>query len=422
MLYRWLLLRPPDSNLAGVSVPDDVKVRRLCPNFHVYSPRHDSASATREGRPPVVTRLPVVAILGARQVGKTTLAQRIMTLRKGPAERFDLEDPADLARLADPRLALSSLRGLVVLDEIQRRPDIFPILRVLADRRPRPARFLVLGSASPGLLRQSSETLAGRIAFHTLSGLHLDEVGPGKLGQLWLRGGFPPSFLARRHSARMNWRRQFIRTFLDRDLPQLGVRVPGTTLSRFWSMLAHYHGQVWNSSEFARSFGVTDKTVRHYLDLLSAALVVRVLPPWHANIGKRQVKSPKVYVGDSGILHALLGVGEARDLERHPKVGASWEGFLLHQVLEHLGAAPEECFFWATHSGAEIDCLWMRGRRRWGFEFKRTLAPTLTRSARTALELLDLQRLYIVHAGAETFPLHPKVTAVAACRILDDLK
>jgi predicted AAA+ superfamily ATPase len=364
---------------------------------------------------------PVVALLGARQVGKTTLAQQIMEVRKGPAQRFDLEDPADLARLDDARLALSGLRGLVVLDEIQLRPDIFPILRVLADRRPQPARFLVLGSASPELLRQSSETLAGRIAFHTLNGFHLDEVGPDKLNQLWLRGGFPPSFLARGNAASLNWRRQFIRTFLERDLPQLGVRVPGTTLSRFWSMLAHYHGQVWNSSEFARSFGVTDKTVRHYLDLLSAALVVRLLAPWHANIGKRQVKSPKVYIGDSGILHSLLGIGDARDLDRHPKVGASWEGFLLQLVLEHLGTAPEECFFWATHSGAEIDCLWMRGRRRWGFEFKRTFAPTLTRSARTALDLLDLQKLYIIHAGAETFPLSAKVTAIAACRVLEDL-
>jgi len=364
---------------------------------------------------------PIVAILGARQVGKTTLAQRIMELEKGPAEIFDLEDPADLARLDDARLALSGLRGLVVLDEIQLRPDIFPILRVLVDRRPRPARFLVLGSASPDLLRQSSETLAGRIAFHTLNGFHLDEVGPDKLDRLWLRGGFPPSFLARSNEVSLNWRRQFIRTFLERDLPQLGVRVPGTTLSRFWSMLAHYHGQVWNSSEFARSFGVSDKTVRHYLDLLGATLVVRLLPPWHANVGKRQVKSPKVYIGDSGVLHSLLGIGDARDLDRHPKVGASWEGFLLHQVLERLRAAPEECFFWATHSGEEIDCLWLRGRRRWGFEFKRTSAPTLTRSARTALDLLELQRLYVIHAGAETFPLHAKVTAVAASRLIDDL-
>lgn len=381
---------------------------------------------SREHHEKAVLRLlrnfPVVAILGARQVGKTTLAQRIMDTNKGAAERFDLEDPADLARLGDARLALSGLRGLVVLDEIQLRPDIFSVLRVLADRRPRPARFLVLGSASPELLRQSSESLAGRIAFHRLDGFHLDEVGLDKLDRLWLRGGFPPAFLARSNTLSLNWRRQFIHTFLNRDLPQLGIRVPGTALSRFWSMLAHYHGQIWNSSEFARSFGVTDKTVRHYLDLLSSALVVHQLQPWHANVAKRQVKSPKVYIRDTGILHSLLGIGSARDLHRHPKVGASWEGFMLHQVLELLGAPPEECFFWATHSGAEIDCLWIRGRRRWGFEFKRTSSPTLTRSARTALEVLELQKLFVIHAGTRTFQLHAKVTAVAASQILTDLK
>ena len=369
----------------------------------------------------LLDNFPVVAILGARQVGKTTLAQRIMEARKGAAERFDLEDSADLARLEDARLALSGLRGLVVLDEIQRRPDIFTTLRVLADRRPRPARFLVLGSASPELLRQSSESLAGRIAFHTLNGFHVDEIGIDKLDSLWLRGGFPSSFLARTHGLSHTWRQNFIRTFLERDLPQLGVRVSAATLSRFWSMLAHYHGQVWNSSEFARSFGVTDKTVRHYLDILSAALVVQQLPPWHANVGKRQVKSPKVYIRDSGIFHALLGIGDRRDLDRHPKVGASWEGFMLQQVIDQLGAQPEECFFWGTHSGAEIDFLWVRGRRRWGFEFKLTSAPTLTRSAMTALDVLELQKLYVVHAGDATFPLHGKVTAVAATRLLEDL-
>ncbi|MHC4862322.1 MAG: ATP-binding protein, partial [Planctomycetota bacterium] len=236
---------------------------------------------------------PVVAILGARQVGKTTLALELLKGRAADGERFDLEDPADLARLTDPRLALSELEGLVIIDEVQRRPELFPVLRVLADRRPRPARFLVLGSASPELLRQTSETLAGRIAFHTLDGFHLDEVGSAKLDRLWLRGGFPPAFLARTHDVSFEWRQNLIRTFLERDLPQLGVRVSAATLSRFWSMLAHYHGQIWNASAFARSLGVTDKTVRHYLDILSAALVVRVLQPWYANIRKRQVKSPK---------------------------------------------------------------------------------------------------------------------------------
>jgi len=294
-------------------------------------------------------------------------------------------------------------------------------LRVLADRRPHAARFLVLGSASPELLRQTSETLAGRVAFHNLDGFDLEEVGVDQLDRLWLRGGFPLSFLARTHDASFTWRQSFIRTFLERDLPQLGVRVPAVTLSRFWSMLAHYHGQVWNSAEFARSFGVSDKTVRHYLDTLHAAQVVTVLPPWHENIRKRQVKSPKVYVRDSGVLHGLLGVRERRDLDRHPKVGASWEGFLLRQVTEHLGATAEECFFWATHSGAELDLLWVRGRRRWGFEFKRTSSPKLTSPLKAAIETLGLQKAFLVHAGDKSFPLHRHVTAVAAARLLDDV-
>jgi len=367
-------------------------------------------------------QFPVVAILGARQVGKTTLALQILHRSKSPGERFDLEDPADLARLSDAKLALADLKGLVVIDEIQRRPDIFPVLRVLADRRPLRTRFLVLGSASPELLRQSSETLAGRVAFHHLDGFDLAEVGVDQLDRLWLRGGFPLSFLARTQDASFTWRQSFIRTFLERDLPQLGVRVPAVTLSRFWSMLAHYHGQIWNGSEFARAFGVSDKTVRHYLDTLHAAQVVTVLLPWHENIRKRQVKSPKVYVRDSGVLHGLLGVRERRDLERHPKVGASWEGFLLRQVTAHLGAAAEECFFWATHSGAELDLLWVRGRKRWGFEFKRTSAPKLTASLKAAVETLGLQRAYLLHAGEKSFPLDRQVTAVAAGQLLAGLK
>lgn len=363
----------------------------------------------------------VVAILGARQVGKTTLARGLIQRRGGPSTIFDLEDPADLARLADPILALENLRGLVVLDEIQRRPDLFPILRVLSDRPRSTTRFLVLGSASPDLLRQSSESLAGRIAYHELPGFTLDEVGPSTLASVWLRGGFPRSFLARSAAASAEWRRAFIRTFLERDLPQLGVTIPAPTLQRFWSMLAHYHGQVWNSSEFARSFGVADTTVRRYLDVLSSTFVARQLQPWSENLGKRQVKSPKVYLSDSGLLHTLLGIETLRDLERHPKVGASWEGFMLGTVMHVLRLPLESCYFWATHAGAEIDLLVIEGRRRRGFEFKRTTAPQLTRSMRSALEDLKLSRLDVIHAGKETFPLAPRVRAVAATRILDDL-
>ena len=362
---------------------------------------------------------PVVALLGARQVGKTTLARDILERQR--RHRFDLEDTADLARLRDPRLALSNLKGLVVIDEVQRCPEIFQTLRVLADRRPLQARFLVPGSASPDLLRQSSESLAGRIAFHALDGFDLGEVGPRELDRLWLRGGFPSSFLARSDDASFAWRRNFVQTFVERDLPQLGVRIPAPTLARFWAMLAHYHAQIWNGSEFARSFGVSDKTVRHYLDMLASAFVVQVLPPWHANLGKRQVKSPKVYIRDSGLLHTLLDIRGRRDLERHPKVGASWEGYALHQITRRLGALPQECHFWSVHSGAEIDLLWVRGRRRWGFEFKRTSSPALSRSLMSAVQTLALQRAFVVHAGEATFPLHKKVTALALGRLLEDL-
>lgn len=376
----------------------------------------------RETLRSLLQEFPVVGILGARQVGKTTLAQQILELESEPTERFDLEDPADLARLDDARLALSDLRGLVVIDEIQRRPELFPVLRVLADRRPRRARFLVLGSASPELLQQSSESLAGRIAFHTLDGFNLAEVGPSSRSRLWLRGGFPESFLASSNDASFNWRRNFIRTFVERDLPQLGIKISATTLSRFWSMLAHYHGQIWNASELARAFGVTDKTVRHYLDILTASLVVQQLRPWHANISKRQVKSPKIFLRDTGLLHGLLDIRDSRDLERHPKVGASWEGFMLRMVLEYLEPDPEDAYFWATHSGAELDLLLVRGRRRWGFEFKRTSSPTLTRSLTTALDTLDLRHAFIVHAGDHTFPLHEKVSAIAAAKLSDGLR
>ncbi len=364
---------------------------------------------------------PVVAILGARQVGKTTLAREFGERRGGPVARFDLESAADLALLADPELTLGPLQGLVIFDEIQRRPELFPLLRVLADRPGSETKFLVLGSASPDLLRQSSESLAGRIGYHRLHGLALDEVGPEALDRLWLRGGFPRSFLAPGEAESFEWRRSFLQTFLERDLPQLGIRTPAETLRRFWSMLAHYHAQTWNGAEIARAFGLGESSVRRYLDLLTDALVLRQLPPWHANVSKRQVRSPKVFVEDSGLLHALLGIENGGDLARHPKVGASWEGFLIKEIVERLNARTEECFFWATHAGAELDLLIVSGQRRFGFEVKRTSAPRLTRSMSSVLEDLDLERLDVIHAGERTFSLAAKVRAVAAGELLEQL-
>lgn len=367
----------------------------------------------------LITRHPVVAIIGARQVGKTTLARELSKERS--ATYFDLEDPADLARLDDPVLALKDLSDLVVIDEIQRRPDLFPVLRVLVDRPDNSARFLVLGSASPDLLRQSSESLAGRIAYHELNGFTLDEVGTNNMNRLWHRGGFPRAYLAAGERASHEWRREFIRTFLERDLPQLGSFVPAATLHRFWSMIAHYHGQIWNASEFARSFGIPGTSVRRYLDLLTSVLVLRQLLPWHENIRKRQVKAPKIYIADSGILHTLLGLGGSTDLERHPKVGASWEGFILQAIMRQLQARREECSFWATYSGAELDLLVIRGTRRLGFEVKRTTAPSITRSMRAAIDTLRLDTLDIIHAGEHTFPLADRVRAVSAQHIERDL-
>ena len=369
----------------------------------------------------LLTHHPVVALLGARQVGKTTLARQVMDRREGPASRYDLEDPDDLARLDEPKLALSHLEGLVVIDEVQRRPDLFPVLRVLVDRPASKARYLILGSASPGLLRQSSETLAGRIVYHELTGLALDEVGAGAGDDLWLRGGFPRSFLAPSIEVSADWRRAFVQTFLERDLPELGIQIPSTTLHRFWRMLAHYHGQLWNGAELARAFGVSATTVRRYLDLLTGALVVRQLPPWFENLSKRQVRSPKVYIADTGLLHTLLGIETREDLDGHPKVGASWESFVLREVIRRTGARPEECFFWATHAGAELDLLVVRGRRRLGFEVKRTTSPAANRSLRSALELLHLDSLDLVHAGDHTFHLAEGIRAVTFARISEDM-
>ena len=365
-----------------------------------------------------LSRNPVVALLGARQVGKTTLARMLADTRRR-VTWFDLEDPRHLARLDEPTLALEPLRGLVVIDEVQHRPDLFPVLRVLADRRPRPARFLVLGSASPSLLRQGSESLAGRIGFHELAGLDLSETGSEKWRRLWLRGGFPQAWLARENARSLEWRDDFVRTLVERDLPALGISMTPRLLRDFWTMLAHYHGQTWNGSELARAFGVSHTTVRRYLDRMAGAYLVRELRPWWENLGKRVVKAPKVYVADSGLLHALLGIASAADLRAHPKVGASWEGFALDQVARRLGARADECFFWGVHGGPELDLLVVRGTRRLGYEFKRTDAPRVTSSMWSAMRSLRLDALDVVHVGRETFPLAEGIRAVSGADLLN---
>jgi len=368
----------------------------------------------------LLRQFPVVAILGARQVGKTTLARSVVA-RHPRVTPFDLENAEDLALLQDPLLALRPLRGLIVVDEVQKRPELFATLRVLVDEPRASRRFLVLGSASPDLLRQASESLAGRIAYHELGGFSLEEVGDSRWERLWRRGGFPRSFLARSEAASHRWRRELIRTYLERDIPALGLRLPAPTVRRFWMMVAHYHGQVWNASELARSFGVAHTTVQRYLDLLTETFMVRQLPSWHENVGKRQVKAPKVFVRDSGILHTLLGLRNAREIDTHPKVGASWEGFALDAVVARLRAEPEECFFWATHSGAELDLLVVRGGERVGFEFKRTTTPAATRSMHVAMDTLRLRNLWVVHAGERGFDLGPHMRATPLARLLQEL-
>ncbi len=350
----------------------------------------------------------VVALIGPRQCGKTTLARQIVA--PGSIRYFDLEDPTGLARLAAPMTALSGLRGVVVIDEVQRRPDLFPILRVLSDRKPLPARFLVLGSASPDLLRQSSESLAGRLETIQLSGFSLADVGARALPRHWLRGAFPRAFLARSNNESLAWRWQFIQTFLERDLPQLGIRIPAPALFRFWTMLAHYHGNIWNAAEPARSLGVSEPTVRRYLDALTGFFMVCQLRPWHENLKKRQVKAPKVYLRDSGLLHRLLGIGSEKELLVHPKCGASWEGYAIEETLKAV--QPEEAYFWATHQGAELDLLLIKDGRRLGVEIKRMDAPALTTSMRIALSDLKLERLVVLYPGTIRYSLADRVTVM----------
>ena len=370
-------------------------------NLHKVGDFHDSILFMIERKrllthiKTALKRSRVVALIGPRQSGKTTLARQFVAERS--ANYFDLEDPLSLARLEQPLIALGTLCGTVVIDEIQHRPDLFPVLRVLADRKPLSARFLILGSAAPELLRQSSESLAGRLETIAVAGLGLSDVGSRFTNKHWLRGGLPLSFLARSNADSVSWRRQFIQTFLQRDIPQLGITIPAAALQRFWTMVAHSHGSVWNSADPARSLGIGESTVRRYLDLLSGLLMVRQLQPWHENLGKRQVKSPKVYVRDSGLLHSLLGANSESELLSHPKCGASWEGYAVEEVLKATAAG--EAYFWATHQGAELDLLLFKGGRRIGVEIKRTDAPTLTPSMRIACKDLKLDQLLIAYPG-----------------------
>lgn len=360
----------------------------------------------------------VVALIGPRQCGKTTLARELV--EADSPNYFDLEDPAGVARLDEPMTALRDLRGWVVIDEIQRRPELFPALRVLADRKPLPARFLILGSASPDLLRQSSESLAGRLETIAMSGFSLAEVGRTLRTRHWLRGGLPPSFLARTEADSLVWRKHFIQTFLERDLPQWNLVASASALLRFWTMVAHYHGQTWNAAEPARSLGVSEPTVRRYLDILTGVFMIRQLQPWHANLKKRQVKAPKIYLRDTGLLHQLLGIRLEKDLLSHPKCGASWEGYVIEETLKAV--KPDEAYFWATHSGAEIDLVLVKAGRRLGVECKRTDAPRLTLSMRIALADLKLERIAVVYPGKKRYALAKGVGAVPLEALADDME
>jgi hypothetical protein len=360
----------------------------------------------------LMNAFPVTAILGPRQAGKTTLAHEFAA-----DHFFDLENPRDAAMLAQPLLALEPLSGLIVLDEVQHAPNLFALIRHLVDTR-KDQRYLILGSASRDMIRQSAESLAGRIAYHELGGFRLSDVGADNWRRLWLRGGLPRSYAAPTDEESHLWREQYVATFLERDIPNLGITIPPATLRRFWIMLCHYHGQILNHAEFARSFGVSDMTVRRYLDILEGTFMVRLLQPWHVNIGKRLVKRPKLYIRDSGVLHALLAVRSARDLATHNKLGASWEGFALEVAARAIGKRNEELAFWATHSGAEVDLFWQEHGRNWAVEAKYADAPRATPSMSSALKDLALAHLWVLYPGDRAYPLGPNVTAmpIAAVR------
>lgn len=352
---------------------------------------------------------PVTLLLGPRQCGKTSLARRIGEQQGG--SYFDLEDPETPLHAEVARAVLKDLRGLVIIDEIQRQPSLFELLRVLADRPRRPARFLILGSASPDIVRGVSESLAGRVAFLDMGGFTLEEAGEENWKRLWLRGGFPPSFLARGGERSHVWRINFIQSFLERDIPRLGLRVPASALRRFWTMLAHFHGQVWNAAELARAMSVKEDTARHYLDILSGAFMIRQLPPWFENTRKRLVKAPKVYFRDTGLLHALLGLKKIDQVLAYPRFGFSWEGFAMEEIIRQA-QADRDVYFYKTHAGAELDLLLIRGGRRYGFEFKFEDRPRPTRSMHVVSKDLRLEKLWIVYSGDRSYPLGDRMEAI----------
>ena len=375
-----------------------------------YLPRPRELQAVRAG----LRRAPITTLLGPRQCGKTTLARSLK------AEHFlDLEDPRNLARLDEPQTALETLTGTVVIDEVQRKPELFPLLRVLADRQ-RSTRYLLVGSASPELVKVS-ESLAGRVAYHDLGPFTVDETvdetGTREWRRLWLRGGFPRSYLSEDDAASAAWREDFIRSHLERDIPALGISIPAETLRRFWVMVSHYHGQTLNLSELGRSFGISDHTVRRYLEILSGTFMIRLLPPWHANVGKRLVKAPKLYIRDSGLFHALHTIATTEQLESHPKLGASWEGFAMEQAIRLMGAVQP--YFWRTHTGSELDLVWQAGGALWGMEFKYRDAPRMTRSIRAVLRDLPLQHLWIVYPGPSRYQLDDTVTVLPLAELAD---
>jgi predicted AAA+ superfamily ATPase len=354
---------------------------------------------------------PVVALLGPRQCGKTTLANMLVSGKKGfnKENYFDLENPLDMQRLSNPVLALTPLKGLVVIDEVQRHPELFPVLRYIVDQKSSDKKFLVLGSASLDLVKRSCESLAGRIAYVELTPFALSEVEDQD--KLWIRGGFPRSYLAASEEASLDWREFFIRTFLEQDIPSFGISIPAASLRRFWTMLAHYHGNIFNASEIGRSFGASDVTMKKYLDILTGTFMIRQLLPWFENIGKRQVKAPKIFFRDSGIFHSLLHIDSSSALRLHPKLGASWEGFALEEIIRFYGARAHECYFYATYSGSEIDLIIQHKGKLLGFEFKYTDKPSVTKSMRIVLSDLKLDHLYVIYPGNISFELDEKITA-----------